>query len=443
MRSEELKSIDDYERSLSAALKEWSPGQRLAFVAAMAERWLPTYVAFSEKEEWGDPRGLRRILDAVWGHLGGRAIAPADRARYRKQALDATPHMDDFDAYDALLTCEILDLALECCHTDDSVGIAAKAAIAGMEAAVQDWPLDPKAQLRVWRQIGARKEIGKQLALVEKIGSIEQFDSRTIQDLRKGLGSTASAGEPAPRTEPDVGAAAGTNQAAFERYRKQLEPHLKKAPRAVPPGDASMVAVYYVAEWQSRYSRRRETIDGKNGSLTDVHAARALVARQRARDAESKELPEWNVDVRTMVSLCLQTGERSSQLDAESVQGSYGYGPSLRHLWAEAKRLGRSDAEAWNHIMAWARHRPAAWDREDQRKLNGLMYDMPGLADLLAREVSWRATDDVQHPWATEVGGKRWQVRINDFPDDLMYSLVIAGASVGDFHDWPGSWRRE
>src|SRR5262245_31298515 len=121
MRSEELKSIDDYERALSTTLKEWSPGQRLAFAAAMAERWLPTYVAFSEKEEWGDPRGLRRILDAVWGQLGGRAIAPADRARYHKQALDSTPHMDDFDAYDALLTCEILDLALESCHTDDTV----------------------------------------------------------------------------------------------------------------------------------------------------------------------------------------------------------------------------------------------------------------------------------------------------------------------------------
>jgi hypothetical protein len=203
-----------------------------------------------------------------------------------------------------------------------------------------------------------------------------------------------------------------------------------------------MVAVYYVAEWQSRYSRRRETIDGKNGSITDVDAVRALIARLRARDAATTELPQWNADVRTMVSLCLQVGERSSQLDAESLQGSYGYGPSLRHLWAEAKQRGRSDAEAWDYIMAWARHRPAAWDREDQRKLNGLIYDMPGLAELLARELNWSATDDLDRPWATHVDGKHWQVRINDFPDDLMYSLVIDGASVGDFHDWPGSWRR-
>jgi Protein of unknown function (DUF416) len=442
MRSEELNSIDDYERSLSTTLKQWSPEQRLAFVAAMAERWLPVYVKFSEAEEWGDPRGLRRILEAVWGHLGGRALAPADRARYRKQALDATPHMDDFDAYDALLTCEILDLALECCHTEDTVGIAAKAAVAGMEAAVQDWPLDPTAQLRVWRQIGARKELGKQLALVEKIGSIKHFESRTIQDLRSGLGSPASAGEPAPRTEPDTSAATGTNQAAFERYRKQLEPHLKKAPQVVPPGAGSMIAIYRVAEWQSRYAQRRDTIDGKNGSLTDVHAARALGARQRARDAETKEVPQWEPDVRSMVSLCLRNGQSMSQIEAGSLEELHAYGPSLRHLWAEAKRLGRSDAEAWDHIMAWARHRPAAWDREDQRKLNGLMYDMPGLAELLARELSWSETDDVNHPWATDVDGKRWQVRINDFPDDLMYSLVIDGASVGDFHDWPGSWHR-
>jgi hypothetical protein len=39
--------------------------------------------------------------------------------------------------------------------------------------------------------------------------------------------------------------------------------------------------------------------------------------------------------------------------------------------------------------------------------------------------------------WAAEVGGDSWRVRINDFPDELMYSLMIGSENAGDFHDWP------
>jgi hypothetical protein len=37
-----------------------------------------------------------------------------------------------------------------------------------------------------------------------------------------------------------------------------------------------------------------------------------------------------------------------------------------------------------------------------------------------------------------------WRIRINDFPDELMYSLMIGGENAGDFHfhDWPETWRR-
>jgi hypothetical protein len=41
------------------------------------------------------------------------------------------------------------------------------------------------------------------------------------------------------------------------------------------------------------------------------------------------------------------------------------------------------------------------------------------------------------HPWATEVDGTIWRVRINDFPDELMYSLISETKTPGAFHDWP------
>jgi hypothetical protein len=34
-------------------------------------------------------------------------------------------------------------------------------------------------------------------------------------------------------------------------------------------------------------------------------------------------------------------------------------------------------------------------------------------------------------------------VRINDFPDELMYSLMIGSENAGDFHDWVETWAKQ
>jgi hypothetical protein len=90
----------------------------------------------------------------------------------------------------------------------------------------------------------------------------------------------------------------------------------------------------------------------------------------------------------------------------------------------------------------WASHRPAVWQVEDRRKKKGLAHAAPELGDKLARALSWRSTDDPIYPWAAEVDGNSWRVRINDFPDECMYSLIIGSETAGDFHDWPETWQR-
>ncbi|GAB6042077.1 hypothetical protein [Endothiovibrio diazotrophicus] len=59
-----------------------------------------------------------------------------------------------------------------------------------------------------------------------------------------------------------------------------------------------------------------------------------------------------------------------------------------------------------------------------------------------AREIPWRRTDDPEHPFTAEVDGACWSIRLNDFPAEPLYSLLIDGEVVAHFDDWPAHWQR-
>lgn len=64
------------------------------------------------------------------------------------------------------------------------------------------------------------------------------------------------------------------------------------------------------------------------------------------------------------------------------------------------------------------------------------------LATCLGTGVVWRRAETAEFPYAAEVAGRSWAIRVNDFPAEPMYSLYIDGAEIGDFDDWPGCWQR-
>ncbi len=438
-----LNTIDDYEQRLSATLEAWRPEQRLNLAAAMAERWLPAYEAFSKAEHWGDPDSLRRALEAAWGHACGRALRPAEIERYAQQVHDSTPHMDDFDdAFEALVACTMLEDALGCCRTTENLAAAMSAALAGFEAAEPDWPMDPEAQPRLWRKVTVRKELQAQLKLLEQIGALDRLDDSTIQALRGRLPKARLADEQARRARAATAPAGLTNQTAFEQYRRMVESDLRRPLLTEMQGASMSLGLTVFGEWLARYGRRRDTIRGYYGQLADVRAQQALAARYRALDAAVTGEPDWDPYVRQTLAFTLPNNYALGVIDVAAAADPHSYGPSMRRLWIEARRRGQTEQEAWDSIVAWARHRSAAWQVEDRRRKQGLAHTAPALGQQLARAVAFADTGDANYPWAAQVDGERWRVKLNDFPDALMYSLVIGAAEAGDFHDWPETWLR-
>src|SRR5262249_31786937 len=143
---------------------------------------------FSAAEEWGDPATLRRSLEAVWGHVQGRTLTAADVGRHIKQIEDITPHMDDFDAEEALTACAILMDALRCCGgPENTIPYALRVALGVFEGLVQEWPIDPVAQRRLWRKSAIAKELEVQLRLLEEIDALARFDAEAVKALRSRL----------------------------------------------------------------------------------------------------------------------------------------------------------------------------------------------------------------------------------------------------------------
>ena len=67
-------------------------------------------------------------------------------------------------------------------------------------------------------------------------------------------------------------------------------------------------------------------------------------------------------------------------------------------------------------------------------KLNG--------ADHLRAQTHWVATGDPTFPLKSSVNGETWTIRINEFPDEYLYTLIINGQEDQSFDDWPEPWQR-
>jgi hypothetical protein len=54
----------------------------------------------------------------------------------------------------------------------------------------------------------------------------------------------------------------------------------------------------------------------------------------------------------------------------------------------------------------------------------------------------WKRTADPRYPFVSETEGKKCVIRLNDFPDSHLYTLIVNGKEVTSFDDWSEKWNR-
>lgn len=64
------------------------------------------------------------------------------------------------------------------------------------------------------------------------------------------------------------------------------------------------------------------------------------------------------------------------------------------------------------------------------------------LETYLRANISWSKTRAAVDMWRSEVGRDTWTVRVNDFPEEHLYTLLVNGDEIGSFDEWPKPWLR-
>lgn len=61
--------------------------------------------------------------------------------------------------------------------------------------------------------------------------------------------------------------------------------------------------------------------------------------------------------------------------------------------------------------------------------------------DYLSKAINWNSTGDAEFPYSAMLEDKSARIRLNDFPADHLYTLIV-GDAVFDFDDWPSAWTK-
>lgn len=62
--------------------------------------------------------------------------------------------------------------------------------------------------------------------------------------------------------------------------------------------------------------------------------------------------------------------------------------------------------------------------------------------DYFAVHVKFGRTESGEFPYKATVENRNWIIRINDFPEEPFYTLIIDEEEIVNFDTWPSDWER-
>ena len=60
----------------------------------------------------------------------------------------------------------------------------------------------------------------------------------------------------------------------------------------------------------------------------------------------------------------------------------------------------------------------------------------------LNKHIIWKNTNNPLYPEYSLNDNMVWKIRVNDFPEEPLYTLLINDSAIIDFDDWPENWDR-
>jgi DNA-directed RNA polymerase specialized sigma24 family protein len=58
----------------------------------------------------------------------------------------------------------------------------------------------------------------------------------------------------------------------------------------------------------------------------------------------------------------------------------------------------------------------------------------------LSEPIRWSRSSDAEYPYESLYDGRKLTLRVNDFPDEQFYTLLVDGNEHTSFDDWPDTW---
>jgi hypothetical protein len=118
--------------------------------------------------------------------------------------------------------------------------------------------------------------------------------------------------------------------------------------------------------------------------------------------------------------------------------------PAFEWLLEEARKNGLDETGQMRAVIDWAL-RPDLYEYRPGRPLKSRVPRQPPKESpkILAQKVRWHSVADPQEPLIGKARTKRYKIRINDFPEEALFSLADESGVIWDFDDWPTVWRKE